>query len=38
MDNLTLRTAAVPEPSSVMLTLAGAGLVGVFVRRRVAAR
>lgn len=34
MDNLTLSTTSVPEPSSVILALAGLGIVGLFVSRR----
>jgi hypothetical protein len=40
MDNLTLSTTAVPEPSSVMLSLTGGGILGLVARRRrrIAAR
>jgi hypothetical protein len=39
MDNLTLSTASVPEPSSVILCLAGLGTVGMAaVKRREARR
>ncbi|MGA2703598.1 MAG: DUF4465 domain-containing protein [Isosphaeraceae bacterium] len=34
MDNLRLSTTSVPEPSSVILALAGLGIVGLFVSRR----
>lgn len=33
LDDLTLHNAAVPEPSSVMLTLAGGAIMGLFARR-----
>ena len=34
MDDLTLSTTSVPEPSSVILALAGLGIVGLFASHR----